>query len=211
MLNFDGAFAGKTVLVTGHTGFKGAWLSLWLTRLGAHVVGYALPPDADREVVLSRAFASLEQFFDQALPIFHAAQADAELGQVLADFIEANDLGPHRGVRTLGDYLCAEQAAGRAHAGVDADAVALLLIDAAFSRSARRQLMRPDESDERLPSPERLLAALNLMLDFDMIEKGVAAGSPKYMEWYGAFGLLVTIVWLYLEILRLLAKLSSRR
>jgi uncharacterized YccA/Bax inhibitor family protein len=55
------------------------------------------------------------------------------------------------------------------------------------------------------------IAALNLILDFDMIEKGVAAGSPKYMEWYGAFGLLVTIVWLYLEILRLLAKLSSRK
>jgi uncharacterized YccA/Bax inhibitor family protein len=55
------------------------------------------------------------------------------------------------------------------------------------------------------------IAALNLILDFDMIEQGVADGAPKYMEWYGAFGLLVTIVWLYLEILRLLAKLSSRR
>jgi uncharacterized YccA/Bax inhibitor family protein len=55
------------------------------------------------------------------------------------------------------------------------------------------------------------IAALNLLLDFDMIEKGVAAGAPKYMEWYGAFGLLVTIVWLYLEILRLLAKLANRR
>jgi len=55
------------------------------------------------------------------------------------------------------------------------------------------------------------IAALNLLLDFDMIEKGVAAGAPKYMEWYGAFGLLVTIVWLYLEILRLLSKLASRR
>ncbi len=55
------------------------------------------------------------------------------------------------------------------------------------------------------------IAALNLLLDFDMIEKGVAAGAPKYMEWYGAFGLLVTIVWLYLEILRLLAKLADRR
>lgn len=54
------------------------------------------------------------------------------------------------------------------------------------------------------------LAALNLILDFDMIEKGVEAGAPKYMEWYGAFGLLVTIVWLYLEILRLLSKLNSR-
>lgn len=55
------------------------------------------------------------------------------------------------------------------------------------------------------------VAALNLILDFDMMEKGAAAGAPKYMEWYGAFGLMVTIVWLYLEILRLLSKLSSRK
>lgn len=54
------------------------------------------------------------------------------------------------------------------------------------------------------------LAALNLILDFDMIERGSELGAPKYMEWYGAFGLLVTIVWLYLEILRLLSKLNSR-
>jgi uncharacterized YccA/Bax inhibitor family protein len=54
------------------------------------------------------------------------------------------------------------------------------------------------------------LAAMNLILDFDMIENGVKAGAPKFMEWYGAFGLLVTIVWLYLEILRLLAKLSKK-
>jgi uncharacterized YccA/Bax inhibitor family protein len=54
------------------------------------------------------------------------------------------------------------------------------------------------------------IAALNLILDFDMIEQGAEMGAPKYMEWYGAFGLLVTIVWLYLEILRLLSKLSSR-
>jgi len=51
---------------------------------------------------------------------------------------------------------------------------------------------------------------LNLILDFDMIEQGAAAGAPKYMEWYGAFGLMVTFVWLYLEILRLLSKISSR-
>lgn len=56
-----------------------------------------------------------------------------------------------------------------------------------------------------------VIAALNLLLDFDMIEQGSAAGAPKFMEWYGAFGLLVTLVWLYLEILRLLAKLNSRK
>ena len=55
-----------------------------------------------------------------------------------------------------------------------------------------------------------VIAALNLVLDFDFIENGAAAGAPKYMEWYGAFGLLVTLVWLYLEILRLLSKLQRR-
>ena len=56
-----------------------------------------------------------------------------------------------------------------------------------------------------------VIAALNLVLDFDFIEQGAERGAPKYMEWYAAFGLLVTLVWLYLEILRLLSKLQSRR
>ncbi|MBP3985021.1 Bax inhibitor-1/YccA family protein [Pseudoxanthomonas helianthi] len=55
-----------------------------------------------------------------------------------------------------------------------------------------------------------VIAALNLVLDFDFIESGVDAGAPKYMEWYGAFGLMVTLVWLYVEFLRLLGKLQSR-
>ena len=55
-----------------------------------------------------------------------------------------------------------------------------------------------------------VIAALNLVLDFDMIETGVNGGAPKYMEWYGAFGLMVTLIWLYLEILRLLAKARRR-
>lgn len=54
------------------------------------------------------------------------------------------------------------------------------------------------------------IAAFNLLLDFDAIEKGAEMGAPKFMEWYGAFGLLVTLVWLYLEILKLLSKLNSR-
>ena len=54
------------------------------------------------------------------------------------------------------------------------------------------------------------IAAFNLVLDFDFIEEGSEAGLPKYMEWYGAFSLMVTLVWLYLEILRLLAKIRSR-
>jgi len=54
------------------------------------------------------------------------------------------------------------------------------------------------------------IAALNLVLDFDFIEDGADKGMPKYMEWYGAFSLMVTLIWLYLEILRLLAKMRSR-
>ncbi|MDB4147945.1 Bax inhibitor-1/YccA family protein [bacterium] len=56
-----------------------------------------------------------------------------------------------------------------------------------------------------------IIASLNLVMDFDFIEKGAEKRVPKYMEWFGAFGLLVTLVWLYLEILRLLSKLNSRK
>ncbi len=55
-----------------------------------------------------------------------------------------------------------------------------------------------------------VVAALNLVLDFDFIEHGAESGAPKYMEWYAAFGLMVTLIWLYIEILRLLSKLRSR-
>ena len=55
------------------------------------------------------------------------------------------------------------------------------------------------------------IAAMNLILDFDMIERGAEQGAPKYMEWYGAFGLLVTLVWLYLEILKLLSRFAGRK
>tara|TARA_Y100000768_G_scaffold350010_1_gene299938 strand:+ start:650 stop:1399 length:750 start_codon:yes stop_codon:yes gene_type:complete len=56
-----------------------------------------------------------------------------------------------------------------------------------------------------------VIAALNLVVDFDFIEEGSEKEAPKYMEWYGAFGLMVTLVWLYIEILRLLAKMNSRK
>ena len=54
------------------------------------------------------------------------------------------------------------------------------------------------------------IAAFNLLLDFDMIDRAAAEGAPRNMEWYGAFGLIVTLVWLYLELLRLLSKLQRR-
>ena len=56
-----------------------------------------------------------------------------------------------------------------------------------------------------------VIPALNLILDFDFIEQGARGGAPKYMEWYAAFGLMVTLIWLYLEMLRLLTKLRDRR
>jgi uncharacterized YccA/Bax inhibitor family protein len=56
-----------------------------------------------------------------------------------------------------------------------------------------------------------VIAALNLVLDFDFIEQGVNASAPKYMEWYSAFGLMVTLIWLYIQFLELLAKLANRR
>lgn len=55
------------------------------------------------------------------------------------------------------------------------------------------------------------IAALNLIIDFDFIEKGSKGGLPKYMEWYGAFALMVTLIWLYIEILRLLSKINERK
>jgi len=54
------------------------------------------------------------------------------------------------------------------------------------------------------------IAALNLVMDFDFIKKGSSAGAPKYMEWYGSFALMVTLIWLYIEFLRLLAKTRDR-
>lgn len=56
-----------------------------------------------------------------------------------------------------------------------------------------------------------VIAALNLVMDFDLIETGASKGAPKFMEWYSAFALMITLVWLYIEILRLLAKLNRRR
>jgi uncharacterized YccA/Bax inhibitor family protein len=56
-----------------------------------------------------------------------------------------------------------------------------------------------------------VIAAANLLMDFDFVQKGSQMGAPKFMEWYGAFGLMVTLVWLYIELLRLLARFAGRR
>jgi AcrR family transcriptional regulator len=117
----------------------------------------------DRPAVLREAMSALEQFFSDSLPVLMAAQSDPELAATLAEHIKINDLGPHQGVESLGAYLRSEQEAGRANPDVDVEAVALLLIDFAFSRVARGQMLH--QSEERLPSRERALATINQLLD----------------------------------------------
>lgn len=113
--------------------------------------------------VLRAGLTSLERFFEDVLPVFHAAQADPELRVALADFVDAKDLGPHKGVQMLGGYLRAQQQAGRVKAEADVDAIALMLITNAFMRTACRQmLLKVDE--RRLPSDEAVLAEIGRLL-----------------------------------------------
>ena len=92
-------------------------------------------------------------------------------------------------------------------AGVNAKCLSRTL-DADFDALAAVLAPRADDEGGLLVVG---IASFNLLLDFDLVERGVAMRAPKYMEWYAAFGLLVTLVWLYIEILRLLAKLNSSK
>lgn len=113
--------------------------------------------------VVRAATASLERFFDDVLPVFHAAQADAELRARLADFVLARGLGPQKGVNLLGSYLRAQQQAGRVRADADPDAIALLIIDCAFARAARRQMLLHND-EQQLPSSDAVLAEISRLL-----------------------------------------------
>ena len=126
----------------------------------AGLEGAELAPAA----VIRAATASLEQFFDDVLPVFHAAQADPDLRAALAAFVEKKDLGPHKGVQLLGGYLRAQQQAGRVRADADADAIAQIIIDCAFARTARRQMLLHDDA-QQLPSSEAVMAEISRLLD----------------------------------------------
>jgi AcrR family transcriptional regulator len=93
--------------------------------------------------VLTLYGRTLEAFLDQALPVIAAAQSDTELRDSMAAYMSEHSLGPHRGVRALGDYFAAEQAAGRARAGVDPYALAMMFIGACYTRSSQRQMPLP--------------------------------------------------------------------
>jgi hypothetical protein len=116
---------------------------------------------ADLHDVLTRLGTTLERFLDQALPVMAAAQSDAALRDSLAAYMSEHDLGPHRGVQALGDYLAAEQAAGRVRAGADPRAVAMMFVGACYTRASQRQLaMHAVE----LPSLEDVVAATEQLL-----------------------------------------------
>ena len=86
-----------------------------------------------------------------------AAQSDAELRDSMAAYMAEHDLGPHRGVRAIGDYFAAEQAAGRVRAGVDPYAVAMMFIGACYTRSSQRQMPMPKAE---LPPLEDVIEAI---------------------------------------------------
>ena len=90
--------------------------------------------------VLSLLGSTLEQFLDQALPVMAASQSDVALRDALAAYMTEQDLGPHRGVQALGDYLAAEQTAGRVRADVDPRTVAMMFVGACYTRASQRQM-----------------------------------------------------------------------
>jgi AcrR family transcriptional regulator len=99
-----------------------------------------LRPGEDLSGALTRFANTLDEFLEQALPVMAAAQSDTALRDSMAAYMTEQDLGPHRGVATLGNYLAAEQTAGRVRAGVDPHAVAMLFVGACFTRAAQREM-----------------------------------------------------------------------
>jgi AcrR family transcriptional regulator len=111
--------------------------------------------------VLTRLGTTLEHFLDQALPVMAAAQSDVALRDAMTAYMSAQDLGPHRGVRRLGEYLAREQAAGRVRADPDPQAVAMMFVGACYTRAAQRQM--PAHAAE-LPALEDIIRATEALL-----------------------------------------------
>lgn len=116
---------------------------------------------SDLHEVLTRLGATIEQFLDQALPVIAAAQSDVALRDAMAVYMRDEDLGPHRGVRALGQYLAGEQTAGRVRGGVDPHVVALMFVGACYTRVAQRQM--PAHAAD-LPALEDVIRATEALL-----------------------------------------------
>ena len=121
----------------------------------------AVEPGTNPREVLTLYGRTLETFLDQALPVIAAAQSDTELRESMAAYMSEHDLGPHRGVRAIGDYFAAEQAAGRVRADVDPYAVAMMFIGACYTRASQRQMPLPSVG---LPPLERIIDAIAALL-----------------------------------------------
>lgn len=111
--------------------------------------------------VLDTVARAIEHFLDQTLPVIMAAQADVELRDALAAYMTERDLGPHRGVRAVADFLATEQRAGRVGEDVDVEAAALMLVSTCFLRSSQR-LITPH--GDVLPSLDRAVAEFSAMV-----------------------------------------------
>jgi AcrR family transcriptional regulator len=116
----------------------------------------AVQPGSDPREVLMLYGSTLEAFLDQVLPVIAAAQSDSELRDVLAAYMAENDMGPHRGVAAIGAYFAGEQAAGRARADLDPDALAMMFVGACHTRASQRQLPLPAA---KLPPLEEIIDA----------------------------------------------------
>ena len=114
-------------------------------------------PGADPREVLTLYGNTLEEFLDGVLPLIAAAQSDAELRDSMEAYMAEHDLGPHRGVRAIGDYFAAEQAAGRARADFDPYAVAMMFIGACYTRASQRETPLPSIA---LPPLERIIDSI---------------------------------------------------
>lgn len=116
----------------------------------------------DRRKVLTRLGEAIERFLEQALPVLTAAQSDAALADELAVYMRENDLGPHRGVRLLGEYFAAQQRDGLIRADIDPEAVASTFIGTCVARAFQTTVRLPKRS---LPPLSAVIDSLDRMLE----------------------------------------------
>lgn len=127
----------------------------------------------ERRAVLTGVGRTLERFLDEVLPVITASQSDVELRDALGAYMHEHNLGPHRGVQTLGAYLAAEQAAGHIRPDIDPYAVALTFAGACLTRAWQRQM---PVGKAPLPSLEEVVDALDALLDPPAMEPGGCPG-----------------------------------
>jgi AcrR family transcriptional regulator len=118
--------------------------------------------EGDAGDVMARLARAIEQSLDVVLPVLMAAQSDVELRDALADYMKAQNLGPHRGIELLARRIATEQQAGRMRDDVDPASAAILLVGAAYLRSSQRQIM--GKNLRPLPSLEGIVSTLETLL-----------------------------------------------